>query len=303
MRLYTHTDLDGVMCAVLLSCVEEIDEYIFIDPATIQAKKIRFTDKDIIADLPYDKRAGLWFDHHLSSRPKEGRAFKGCWKMAPSATRVIYDYYDNPYLEKYKEAVEATDKIDSGNISLEEAISPKGWFLLSNTIELSANKEEDDDYRRYLINLIRKKPAISEILADKYVSERAEKVKIELEKFIQILKNNTVMIGKVAYSDLRKISDLPRGNNYIIYSLFPESVSSVRLMPEREDKDSVKISVGHNVYHLPKSTFDISLAMKKIGGGGHQSAGGARIKKEDAELIAKQIIKEINDWEEEKGKK
>jgi hypothetical protein len=111
-----------------------------------------------------------------------------------------------------------------------------------------------------------------------------------------MLLSHTVMAGKVAYSDLRMRPDLPRGNNYVVYSLFPNAVTSVRLMPEKEDDGMVKISVGHNIYHSPKSDFDVGAAMKAIGGGGHRPVGGASVKKEDAERIAKEIVEKINKW-------
>lgn len=313
MRLYTHTDLDGVMSAVLISCVEEVDEIRFVDPGTVQAGKIPFRKTDIISDLPYDRHCGMWFDHHQSSEPKEGhhddgqpssrhergvvKEFEGSWKLAPSAARVVYDYYENPYLEKFAAAVDATDLIDSGKVKREEAENPSGWFLLSNTLETAAEKQDDDKYREHVIALIRRNPDISAVLADAKVAARAANVKAELALFRKIVKESTVMVGKVAFSDMRQKPDLPRGNNYLVYSLFPDAVSSVRLMPEREDNERVKLSVGHNIYHEPKCGFDVGAAMKAIGGGGHKPVGGASVKKEDAEALAKRIIAEINAFE------
>jgi len=37
--------------------------------------------------------------------------------------------------------------------------------------------------------------------------------------------------------------------------------------------------------------------MKAIGGGGHKPVGGASVRKEDAEAIAKKIIASINEFE------
>ena len=299
MRLYTHTDLDGVFSAMLISVVEEVDEVKFVDPGTVQAGKIPFTRHDIISDLPFDKRCGMWFDHHESSKPREGVKFEGAWKLAPSAARVVYDYYENPYLEKYAAALAEVDKIDSGNVPLEQAREPSGWFLLSNTLETSAEKKEDDEYRRHVIGLIRKNPDIASVLSEEWVAERVEGVKGELEKFRQMLLENTKMAGKVAYSDMRGVVGLPRGNNYLVYSLFPDAVTSVRLMPlsEDEEKDTVKISAGHNIYGK-KSTFDIGAAMKRMGGGGHRPVGGASVKKEEAEALALQLIAQINAWQD-----
>ena len=297
MRLWVHTDLDGVFCAVLISEIEEVDEIRFVDPGTVQAGKIFFNKYDIIADLPFDRRCGMWFDHHESSKPSEGRAFNGAWGAKPSAARVIYDWAENPYLDKFAAALEEVDKIDSGLVPIEQARNPTGWFLISNTLEMSPDKRVDDEYRVHVIQLLRKNPDVDAALKDEKVAVRAGMVKEELEEFAALMKKNTKMIGKVAFSDLRKLEGLPRGNNYLIYSLFPDAVTSVRLMPERENKDMVKLSVGHNIYREKKSEFDVGAAMRKIGGGGHKPVGGASVRLEDAERIAMEIIRQVNEFE------
>ena len=293
MRLITHTDLDGVICAVLICSVEQIDEVKFIDPGTIQARKLAIKKEDILADLPYDSRVGIWFDHHESSKPKQGQKFEGAWSMAPSAARVIFDYYENPYLDKFGNIVKETDRIDSGGVTLADVENPQGLFLISNTFETTSPKSFDDRYRRHVIGLLREQPDIEKVLADASVKERCANFTKEAEIFKAILLESTKVIGNVAFSDLRQRPDLPRGNNYIVYSLFPQCTTSVRLMPLKEEKDSVKLSVGHNVFGK-KSDFDVGTAMKKIGGGGHRAVGGATISKEDAEKIAMQIVEEIN---------
>lgn len=294
MRLLTHTDLDGLICAVLLIDTEEVDEIKFIDPATIQSGKMPVHKYDIIADLPYDRRCGMWFDHHESSRPPADRKFDGLWKLAPSAARVVFDHYENPYLDKYKEALAETDRIDSGQVALGEVENPQAWFLLSNILEMEPDKTKDDEFRRHIIELLRKNPDIGAVLADSRAKERVERLKKEFAKFAEILKESTVMVGRVAYSDLRAKSGLPRGSNYLVYALFPDAMTSVRLMPELEEKGTVKISVGHNVFGKEKCAFDVGAAMKRIGGGGHKAVGGARVKSEDAEAIAKKLIEETN---------
>jgi hypothetical protein len=239
----------------------------------------------------------MWFDHHASSAPKAGLKFEGAFALAPSAARVVFDYYENPFLEKYRAAVEETDKIDSGVVPLEQAREPTGWFLLSNTLETDAPKSEDDDYKREVIEIIRAHPLIEEVLAHPRVATRALEVKQQLERFASILRKHTVMKGVVAFSDLRARPDLPRGNNYVVYALFPSARTSVRVMPQKEDDEMVKISVGHNVYGA-KSAFDVGAAMKRIGGGGHMAVGGASVKKEEAEKIANALIDEINAFEQ-----
>lgn len=300
MRLITHTDLDGVACAVLISSVEQVDIFKFVDPGTIQAGLLKMGKQDILSDLPFDSRVGMWFDHHESNKPREGVKFEGAFRVAPSAARVVYEYYENPYLEKFAQMVEETDKIDSGQVEIGMVENPSGWFLLSNTLESSAPKAEDDRYKEYVINLIKRTPGIDAILSDAKVSERASRVLDEFAKFKEILLAHTVMIGKVAFSDLRERPDLPKGNNFVVYSLFPQAVTSVRIMPQKEDKNIVKVSVGHNIYGK-KCEFDVGAAMKRIGGGGHRAVGGATVKSDEAEKLAHVIIDEINRYCEGEG--
>jgi oligoribonuclease NrnB/cAMP/cGMP phosphodiesterase (DHH superfamily) len=300
MRLITHTDLDGILCAALITSVEDVQIIKFLDPATIQAGKVFIDSNDIISDLPFDKRCGMWFDHHTSNKPKEGAEFEGLFKVAPSAAQVVYDYYENPYLDKFSEAIEQTNKIDSGDVTLDMVKEPKTWFLLSNTFETTAEKKVDDDYRRYVIKLIKQEPDIENILEDEVVSIRAANVKEDFEIFREALLDNTAMHGSVALTDFRDTTQpIPHGNNYVVYSLFPKAKTSIRLMPLDEDKKGlIKLSVGHNIFFESKSTFDVGAAMKKIGGGGHQPVGGANISEENADEIVMRLIKDINEHEE-----
>ena len=63
---------------------------------------------DIIANLPYDDRCTLWFDHHHTN--KIDTPFNGAFKIAPSAAGVIFDYYKSRFEYDYTELITATDK-------------------------------------------------------------------------------------------------------------------------------------------------------------------------------------------------
>ena len=96
MRLVTRGDLDGLTCAVLITTRENDRR----DPARPSAGHHRqdgcpITGDDILANLPYQAGCGKWFDHHLltesNERPPE--SFEGRYGLAPSAARVVYEYY------------------------------------------------------------------------------------------------------------------------------------------------------------------------------------------------------------------
>src|SRR5205807_2304439 len=65
MRLVTRGDLDGLTCAVLLMECELIDDILLVHPQDITDKKVKITDRDVMANIPYHPACGKWFDHHL----------------------------------------------------------------------------------------------------------------------------------------------------------------------------------------------------------------------------------------------
>ncbi len=289
MRLITHTDFDGVACAVLISEMEEVDEVVFLDPATIQQKKIPITSNDIISDLPFHPKCGLWLDHHASSRQKEGVKFEGSWEPKKSAARVVYDYYDSEYLQKYSEFVDWADKIDSGEITPDEAVNPKGWRLLSETLESSAPKKEDDEYRRKVISWIMKGEKIEEILKRDEVKRRAEASLKDLREFLEGVKKIGRMEGSVAFVDLRGMPDFPRGNNYLLYIAFPKAKISMKVYDDSSKEDVVNVGVGQNAFNRV-SKVNIGALMKEYGGGGHPVVGGVHLKKNEADEQIKVIL-------------
>jgi len=84
MRLITRADLDGLISAILLQEVEAIDEVDFAHPKDVQDGKVSITKDDVLANLPFDDRAGLWFDHHLcQSDASWNPKMKGAYEIAP----------------------------------------------------------------------------------------------------------------------------------------------------------------------------------------------------------------------------
>ena len=135
MRIVTRPDLDGVVCAVLLKDAEKITEPVkWVQPNDIQKGLVDIRQGDIIANLPYDERCSLWFDHHYTNRIT--RPFKGAFELAPSAARVIFKYYKQRLQRDYSELVNEADKIDSADLSMAEVLYPEKhpYLLLSMTI-------------------------------------------------------------------------------------------------------------------------------------------------------------------------
>ena len=65
-RLLTRSDMDGLVCAVLLRELGLIDEISFVHPKDMQDGVVEITETDITTNLPYVDGVYLAFDHHYS---------------------------------------------------------------------------------------------------------------------------------------------------------------------------------------------------------------------------------------------
>ena len=138
MRIVTRPDFDGIVCAVLLYQTENIDTDIYwVEPSEIQTGKASILKGDILANLPYSPNCSLWFDHHVSNKPK--KKFKGAFEIAPSAAGVVYNYYKKQ--EKldnhFDELIFHTDIIDSADLNQDQVRYPENYpyIILSMTIK------------------------------------------------------------------------------------------------------------------------------------------------------------------------
>ena len=105
MNLITRSDFDGLACAVLLKEVEIIEKITFAHPRDIQDQSFEVSNNDILTNLPYHPNCGMWFDHHSSEEQRQDIPtddFIGDLDIAPSAARVVYNYYKSKRLKKIR---------------------------------------------------------------------------------------------------------------------------------------------------------------------------------------------------------
>ncbi len=94
-RLVTRSDMDGLVCAVLLKELDMIDEIKFVHPKDVQDGKVELTDHDITTNLPYVEGVRYAFDHHFSETLRvEGNRMNYIIDAdAPSTARLLYNYF------------------------------------------------------------------------------------------------------------------------------------------------------------------------------------------------------------------
>lgn len=305
MRLVTRSDFDGLASAAMLEELGIVDEILYTHPKDVQDQKIAITANDVLANVPYVSGCGLWFDHHSSEHerlPLAGQ-FQGASEMKPSAARVIYDFYSRDaakagLLEKFLPLVEAVDKADSGHYTVEDIEYPQGWMMLAFIADPRTGlgyhhhfRISNYDLMTRLPGLLRTKP-IEEILELPDVGERIQVYREETEKYKLFLKAHARVEGNAVILDLRGAGDVPSGNRFIEYTLFPRQNISVRLVEGRK-KEYVMISVGHSTINRT-STVDVGSLTLTYGGGGHRTVGTCQVSRANADLILREMLAVIN---------
>lgn len=292
MHIITRGDFDGLASSILLTLVEDIRKIKFAHPKDAQDGLVEATEEDIVVNIPYIKGAGLWFDHHISEeagQPAEG-TYQGRFEIAPSAARVIYNHYKDTHGDKFTpfmEMLEATDRLDSAQLTMEEVTNPTGWILLGLTIDpRSGLGPEFRQYFRWLVEYLKEVP-LQKVLEHPEVKKRTDRVLLEQEEFKKTLSGFAKTDENVIITDFRGMKEKPVGNRFLVYAMFPDANVEMRLFDGH--MGAVVVAVGHSIFNR---TCDVNVGelLKKYGGGGHRGAGTCQLKPDKAEEQIQEIL-------------
>ena len=287
MRIVTRPDFDGVVCAVLLSDVLDITEPIkWVEPNDLQKGRVEIHNDDIIANLPYHQNCALWFDHHYTNCIT--MPFEGSFKVAPSAAGIIHEYYNGKFKNDFGNLVEAADKIDSADLTLDEVLHPEKYSFIILSMTISNGDESDEAYWNLLVELLGKLD-IQQVLEHPDVNKHCQSMLVQNEIYIAYLKENTKLIKHVAVTDFRPFEKPPVGNRFLVYSLFPGSYVNVKIRYEDQTKNRIVVNVGHSIFN-PKCNVNVGLMLAEFGGGGHPGAGSTRFQASRAEDYIPKIL-------------
>jgi hypothetical protein len=297
MRLVTRGDLDGLTSAVIITLQEAVDEIVLIHPQDITDKRVEIRGDDILANVPYDPRCGMWFDHHLltESNEKPPPGFRGRYGLAASAARLVYEHYreqkpDDPALLRLARLVDETDRLDSARLTPEDVDAPRDYILLGYTIDSRTGLGSFDAYFRKLVEWLKIMP-IEQVLEQPDVRERVARIQSDQEQFRHLLRRNSFLLHNVVVTDLREVERLPAGNRFLVYTIFPEANVSLRVHwgPSR---NSVIAAVGHSIFNRTCQT-SVGDLMSRYGGGGHRGAGTCVLPLEKAADAIDEILFEL----------
>jgi hypothetical protein len=313
MRLVTRADFDGLACGAVITLMEDIDSYLFVEPKFMQDGAVEVRTGDIIANLPYHPACSLWFDHHITNRDwNSDRPIvpgKGGFRLAPSAARVVYEYYateegrrvasgkrvDEGFRilqsERMKHMLEEADRIDAALLQPQDVLRPAGYVLISMTID--GKRAEDEPYWLRLIALLRDAP-LQAVLEEPEVERRCREILDTQEKFKKILLDRTTMRSNVILTDLRGLKEIPDGNRFLLYTLFPAGNISVKVADDSQRPGMTAISVGYNIFN-PTSKINVGELLQQYGGGGHRVVGSSRVPSAQAEKALGEILTAVTE--------
>jgi len=297
MRILTRGDLDGLTSTVLLTMSEQVSEIRFAHPKEVQDGKVPCTSEDIVVNLPYVKGCGMWFDHHVSEEEKlpDIGAFKGKFAVAPSAARVVADHYAKPEFGQFKELLEATDRLDSAQLTMHDVTKPAGWILLGLTLDpRSGLGPEFQKYFRWLAEYIKEVP-LAKILEHPEVKKRCERVVSEQAAFRRELRTRAKLRGNVILTDFRGVNrdTMPVGNRFLVFAEFPMGNVEARLFSGHDGKTLV-VAVGHSIFNRT-CKVNVGKLLAEYGGGGHNGAGTCQLPIETSEHQLEEIIGRLTD--------
>ncbi len=297
-RLITRSDFDGLVCAVLLKEMDLIEDIKFVHPKDMQDGKIEVNENDISTNLPYAKGIGLAFDHHLSETIRNTEKLDNhiIDPNAPSAARVVYDYYGGKtrFSMISDEMMEAVDKADAAWFTKDDILDPKGWELLSFLMDARTGLGRFREFRISNYNLMMdlieycKNHSIEDILNLPDVKERVDLFFSYKDQFYGQIKDNAVVNGDVLVVNLKDEETIYPGNRFVKYALFPDTKISVQVIWGFKKQNTV-FTVGKSIINRT-SDVNIGEIMLSYGGGGHMNAGTCQVAHEEADRVLEELL-------------
>lgn len=300
-RLVTRADFDGVVSGSLLMERGLIKEVVFAHPREIQQGSFDVTGGDILANLPYAEAAHLCFDHHASESYRVGEHDNLILDPdLPSTARVIFNHFGgaSEFPDISEDMMNAVDKADSADFTIEEILTPEGWVLLNFVLDPRTGLEDFKDFAvsrdAFMIDMIsfcRRNP-VDEILNHPDVEERVTTF-IFHNEFAELQLSRCVKIhGKTVIADFRNEEKRYPGNRFMIYALFPDCSLSIQVSPGSKP-GMTEIAAGKSIIDRT-SAVNVGQVMLEYGGGGHTAAGTCQVEDAEADRVLSEILDRID---------
>src|SRR3954462_12462241 len=301
-RLVTRSDFDGLVCAAILKELDILEDILFVHPKDMQDGKIEIGPTDITTNLPYVPGVGLCFDHHTSETLRVGERPSN-YILSPgakSAARVVYDHFGGaarlPRISA--EMMDAGDKADSAEFTVDEILKPTGWPLLSFLMDPRTGLGRFREFRisnyQLMMQLIDActELTVEEILETPDVKERVELYFEHADAAVEQIKRCVTVDGDLVVLDLRDEEVIHPTNRFTLYALFPQCNLSVHVLWGLKQQNTV-FAMGKSIVNR-SATVDVGELMLSYGGGGHEAAGTCQIDNDAAAGVLTELVARVN---------
>ncbi len=298
-RLVTRSDFDGLVCAVLLKQRGIIGDISFVHPKDMQDGKVEIGPRDITTNLPYVPGCYLAFDHHASEMIRLGSDRPANLIIDPgaaSAAGVVYRHFGGAeaFPDIAPSMMDAVDKADSAQFSVDEILNPDGWVLLNYLMDARTGLGRFRDFRvsnyQLMMELIDYCAAhsIEEILALPDVKERSDLYFAHREKAQEQIRRCAKVVGNLIVLDLRNEEPIFATNRFTIYAMYPETNISIHVLWGLK-RQNTAFAIGKSIVNRSSHT-DIGDLCLRYGGGGHHAAGTCQVEIDATDRVLGELI-------------
>jgi len=241
------------------------------------------------------------FDHHESETVRNvNRAPNHVIDAnAPSAARVVYDYYGGKsrFPRISDEMMAAVDKADAAQFNRDEILHPRDWVLLNYLMDPRTGLGRFREFRvsnyQLMMDLIAycADHTIAQILALPDVKERVDLYFDHEAKAKEQLRRCTRQYGNLVVLDLRKEDPIYACNRFMLYALYPDANISIHVLWGLKKQNTV-FATGKSILDRSSKT-NVGELMLEYGGGGHQAAGTCQVDNDSAERVLGELIERM----------
>ncbi len=299
-RLVIRSDVDGLFCAVLLRELDVINEIKFVHPNHVQDVLVLLSKDDIAATLPFDGRFQRSFDQSNEQiRLKEAPSNYVSERRAPSAARIIYDYFggQDAFQAIDPSLMNAVDKAGSSHFNIYDVLNPTGWAPLNFVTDARTGLGHCREFRISNYDLMAnlkeycRDHTIDEILLLQDVKERVDLYNLHEGEFVSQIRRSATTHHNLVVLDLQGEATVLPGNRFMIYVLFPEANISIQKLWGGDRLNTV-FATGESIFDNTSNTNIGKLALR-YGGGGHESAGTRQVDNDEAGHVQDELIAQI----------
>jgi nanoRNase/pAp phosphatase (c-di-AMP/oligoRNAs hydrolase) len=201
------------------------------------------------------------------------------------------------------EMMDAVDRADAAQLSIEDILDPQGWILLSFLMDPRTGLGRFREFRisnyQLMMQLIDSclNLSIEEILESPDVAERVELYRAHADAAVEQIRRCSIVHDRVVVLDLRDEEIIHPTNRFLVYALHPECTVSIHVLWGLKQQNTV-FAVGRSILDR-SSVVDIGALMLANGGGGHEAAGTCQIDNDRAEVVLDELVQAIIDGERE----